>query len=354
MAGLAFVGVQKSFGERKVLTGFDLEVGDGELVTLVGPSGSGKSTSLRIAAGLESAGAGEVRIGGLPVDHLPPSRRGVAMVFQSPALLPHLDVGGNIGVGLSIRRTPRAEIRRRVAEAAALVDCADLLERRAWELSGGEAQRIALARALVREPDVFLLDEPLSSLDAALRTALRSEVRALQRRLGATMLSVTHDQTEALALGDRVAVLLDGAVRQIATADELYRRPRSRAVAEFVGTARINVIAATHGGGGLDADPFRVASERLSAGLGDGRYMVGVRPEDVRLAEPGPSPFTVEGVEVTGAEAMIHLERRDRRLLARVPAAARPGEGDSVGVRAKPAAALVFDAATGETVSWTA
>ena len=268
MTGLAVEGLVKRYGSIEALRGLALEVADGELVVVLGPSGSGKSTLLRVVAGLEEADDGAVRIRGRDVTRLPPGRRNVSMVFQSYALFPHMTVAENIGFGLVVRGASTAEARERVAAAAELAGCAAFLERRPAELSGGERQRVALARALVREPDLFLLDEPLSNLDAELRGRMRTELKALHRRVGATMLYVTHDQVEALMLGDRVAVLADGALQQVGTPDEVWARPANRFVARFVGSPPMNIVAP---GGAVAVD-----------GLPDRPVELGVRPEHVR------------------------------------------------------------------------
>ncbi|MGH2637149.1 MAG: ABC transporter ATP-binding protein, partial [Actinomycetota bacterium] len=245
MAGLRFDGVHKAFGAVLALRGLDLEVAEGELMVLAGPSGCGKTTALRIAAGLERPTAGRITIRDRDVTDLPPVRRNVSMVFQSYALFPHLSVGDNIGFGLVARKTPKGEVAERVRAAAELVGCAELLARRPAELSGGERQRVALARALVRHPDVYLLDEPLSNLDAQLRVNMRAELKLLHQRVGTSMVYVTHDQVEALTLGDRLAVLRDGALQQVGTPDDVYRRPANRFVATFIGSPAMNILPAT-------------------------------------------------------------------------------------------------------------
>ena len=225
MTSVGFTEVTKTFGSTPALRGFDLEVGDGELVVLLGPSGSGKTTALRVAAGLESPDAGAVRLGERDVTEDPPGARNVAMVFQGPSLFPHLDSRANVGFGLAARKVPRQERAAVVDRAAKLAGCEGLLDRKPDELSGGERQRIALARALARSPDAFLLDEPLSSLDAPVRAVLRDEVRRVQRQVEGTMVYVTHDQDEAMLLGDRIAVIVDGGVRQIDQPPRSTRRP---------------------------------------------------------------------------------------------------------------------------------
>ncbi|HXV56257.1 MAG TPA: ABC transporter ATP-binding protein [Gaiellaceae bacterium] len=344
MAALRFEGVRKRYGAVEALRGLELEVRDGELLVLVGPSGCGKTTALRVAAGLEQATQGSVLIGGRDVTRLPPGERDVAMVFQSYALFPHLNVAENVGFGLRARRVPRSDARERVEAAARTVGCDHLLGRRPHELSGGERQRVALARALVREPDVFLLDEPLSNLDAQLRVEMRAELRRLHDRLGATMVYVTHDQVEALTMGDRVAVLSAGELQQVGDPDEVYRRPANRFVATFVGSPAMNVLPAAVEGGRLRAGPFAL---EVPPGV-DGRPLeVGIRPEHVALVAAG-APAVVEVVEVAGNETFVHLDAGGHRLVARAGPEARPPVGSAVAVAvAVPARVHVFDAETG-------
>jgi ABC-type sugar transport system ATPase subunit len=331
MAGLELAGVRKAFGDVEVLRGLDLAVEEGELLVVLGPSGSGKSTTLRIAAGLEEPTAGSVRIDGRDVTRVPASRRNVAMVFQSYALFPHLDAGRNIGFGLSARGVAKDEVATRVEAAAKLAGVANLLHRKPHELSGGERQGVALARALAREPDVFLLDEPLSNLDAQLRTKTRAELKRLHADLGRTMVYVTHDQVEALTLGDRIAVLERGVVAQIGTPDDIYRRPADRFVASFVGSPAMNFL-----------DGEAAASFGLPA---DGA--VGVRPEHVRLGEGG-----VEGevviVEPAGSEGLVHLDAAGARLVVRVRPEELPRVGERVGVAIRAQDVHRFDAETGQ------
>jgi ABC-type sugar transport system ATPase subunit len=326
VAGLELDGVRKAFGAVEVLRGLDLEVREAELVVVLGPSGSGKSTMLRIAAGLEEPGAGTVRIGGRDVTRVPPPKRNVAMVFQGYALFPHLDGARNIGFGLSARGVRRDEVERRVRAAAELTGVAGLLHRRPHELSGGERQGVALARALAADPDVFLLDEPLSNLDAQLRTKTRGELKTLHAELGRTMVYVTHDQFEALTLGDRIAVLERGAVAQVGTPDEIYRRPADRFVASFVGSPQMNFL------------PPETAS-RFGLG-GDGE--VGVRPEHVRVGE-GTVEAEVTLVEPAGNEALVHLDVEGHELVARLRPEELPAVGARVPVGIRPADVHRFD-----------
>jgi multiple sugar transport system ATP-binding protein len=323
---LQLVGVRKSFADVEVLRGIDLQADQGELMVVLGPSGSGKSTMLRIAAGLEEPTAGVVRIGDRDVTLVPPPKRNVAMVFQGYALFPHFDAGRNIGFGLSARGVRRDEVERRVRAAAELTGVSDLLHRRPHELSGGERQGVALARALAGDPEVFLLDEPLSNLDAQLRTKTRAELKTLHGELGRTMVYVTHDQVEALTLGDRIAVLERGVVAQLGTPDEVYRRPVDRFVASFVGSPQMNFLSPT-----------------LAArfGLGGGGE-VGVRPEHVRLGE-GETDAEVAIVEPAGSEAFVHVDVEEERLVARSRPDELPAVGDRVRVAIRPRDVHRFD-----------
>jgi ABC-type sugar transport system ATPase subunit len=325
-------GVQKRFGGTPALDGVDLEAIDGELLVVVGPSGCGKSTLLRCIAGLEAVDEGVIQIGDRDVTRIRPAARNVAMVFQSYALFPHLTVRENIAFGLVVREEPKAEVRARVAEASQLVGVEALLDRRPFELSGGERQRVA--RALVRRPDAYLLDEPLSNLDAGTRVQMRTELRRLHREVGATMLHVTHDQVEALTLGDRIAVMDAGRVRQVGAPDELYSRPRDRFVAAFLGTPAMNFLSPEA------ARPFFPVPQGI---------IVGVRPEHVRVV-PNGVLARVEIVEVAGSDAFVHV---DRGLIAKLPVDGRPAEDDEVGIAIDRAGVHLFDEASGERVERT-
>jgi ABC-type sugar transport system ATPase subunit len=333
MSRISLEGVRKQFGQTQALDGVDLQAADGELLVVVGPSGCGKSTLLRCIAGLEAVDEGVIRIGDRDVTDVRPAARNVSMVFQSYALFPHLTVWENIAFGLVVREEPKKEVRARVAEASELVGVEGLLERRPYELSGGERQRVALARALVRRPDAYLLDEPLSNLDAGTRVQMRTEIRRLHREVGATMVHVTHDQVEALTLGDRIAVLDAGRVHQVGTPDEVYTQPRDRFVAGFLGTPAMNFLTPEA------ARTFHPIPEGT---------VLGVRPEHVHLGKDEVRA-RVEVVEVAGSDAFVHL---DRGLVSKVAAEQRPREGGEVGVGFDRAAAFLFDEATGERVEW--
>ncbi|MGN9810110.1 ABC transporter ATP-binding protein [Micromonospora sp. BQ11] len=341
-AGLILDGVSAAYRGTTVLHEVDLTVGRGELLVVLGPSGAGKSTVLRVVAGLEPVTAGRVHIAGRDVTDRRPGLRNVSMVFQSYALFPHLTVAENIAFGLEVRDVRRAVARERARTAAESVGCAALLDRRPGQLSGGERQRVALARALVREPDVFLLDEPLSNLDLALRVEMRAELRALHDRLDATMVHVTHDQTEALVLADRIAVLRDGRVEQVGTPDEIWRTPATRFVARFVGSPAMNLLPAD--------GPVRPTGDGPPGALAtdSGRWEIGFRPEAVTLDAAEGAAATVDRVEVVGEDAYAYLTLAGGHpVVARVPAARRPDRATAVRVTVRWADTHVFHADSG-------
>ncbi|HTR20307.1 MAG TPA: ABC transporter ATP-binding protein [Gemmatimonadales bacterium] len=331
-----------------VLHDLSLEVRDGEFLVLLGPSGCGKTTVLRCVAGLEEPSTGEILIGTRDVTHLSPADRDVAMVFQNYALYPHLSVRANLAFPLEMRRLATPEIARRVADTAARLGLSELLERRPGQLSGGQRQRVALGRAIVREPQAFLFDEPLSNLDAQLRAEMRAEVLKLHRSLGATMLYVTHDQVEAMTMGERVAVLHEGRLRQIGTPAEVYERPANTFVARFIGSPGMNVIAGKgemgDGVGVISSGSLRVTVDALHY---SGELQIGVRPEHVGIGARGRAAgnAVVRLVEPLGSETLVHLEAGDRSLVARVPGIAAFEVGAEVGVKLDPQRLHFFDAA---------
>jgi multiple sugar transport system ATP-binding protein len=330
MAGIVLSGVTKAFpGGAVAVSSLDLEVADGEFLVLVGPSGSGKTTVLRMVGGLEEATSGEIRIGGRDVTGLAPRERDIAMVFQTYALYPHMTVAQNMAFGLKLRKTPAAEIRRRVEETAALLGLSDLLDRKPRALSGGQRQRVAMGRAIVREPAAFLMDEPLSNLDAKLRVQMRAEISRLHQRLGTTTLYVTHDQTEAITMADRVAVMHDGRLQQLDAPAALYDDPVNLFVAGFIGSPAMNMVTArlstadgrvcaSLGGGHRLVVPEAVLVRRPGARslvAAGGEVVLGIRPEDIEDAEfvPGAGPdelleVTVDLAEPLGAETIVHFE----------------------------------------------
>ncbi|MEI6361107.1 MAG: sn-glycerol-3-phosphate ABC transporter ATP-binding protein UgpC [Actinomycetes bacterium] len=293
-------------GTKPAVSHLNLEIAEGEFLVLVGPSGCGKSTSLRMLAGLEPISAGTIYIGDRDVTHVPAKDRDIAMVFQNYALYPHMSVAENMAFALKIQKVPKDEITRRVTDAAALLDLTEYLERKPKALSGGQRQRVAMGRAIVREPEVFLMDEPLSNLDAKLRVQTRTQIAALQRRLGTTTLYVTHDQVEAMTMGDRVAVLKDGLLQQCASPRELYDDPANAFVGTFIGSPSMNVIPSLIKEGGIDMNGYLVPVERdVMAKATSGKVIVGVRPEDLALATDG-ADMTVTLVEELGADTYVY------------------------------------------------
>ncbi len=366
MAQVALENLHKTYPNGfHAVRGADFEVADREFVVLVGPSGCGKTTLLRMIAGLETISEGTLRIDGQCVNDAAPRDRDIAMVFQNYALYPHMNVFENMAMGLRIRKMPSAEVRRRVGEAAELLGVGDLLNRRPAQLSGGQRQRVALGRAIVRRPKVFLFDEPLSNLDAKMRVEMRTEISRLHRRLDATMIYVTHDQTEAMTMGDRIVVMHEGQIQQVASPLELYNRPRNRFVAGFVGSPAMNFW------------PVRwTADEEISLGPITARVegglpeslraedrpdlVLGIRPEDLHLercSEPGArcATFSVEVdvVEPLGSETLLYWHSGDCESVARVDPSARVEAGAQAELFANLSHCHLFDGRSGETlVSW--
>ncbi|MFK7990681.1 MAG: ABC transporter ATP-binding protein [Sandaracinaceae bacterium] len=314
MASLTLRDVQKSLGGNDILRGIDLDAADGELVVLVGPSGCGKSTLLRTIAGLEIPDGGQVHIGDDDVTRHAPRERDVAMVFQSYALYPHLTVRENLAFGLKLRKQPAAVIDERVREVAGMLGLEMLLDRYPKEMSGGQRQRVAMGRAIARRPRLFLFDEPLSNLDAALRAEVRVEIKQLHHTLGATMVYVTHDQVEAMTLADQLVVLKEGQVEQAGPPLEVYERPASMFVAAFMGSPAMNFLPAEVRDGAVRADGVEMPVE----GVPVGEVMLGLRPHDVAVADEGPITFTVDVVEAMGFEAFAHGDVGGVRFVARL------------------------------------
>jgi ABC-type sugar transport system ATPase subunit len=352
MADVRLSGVTKRFGATEVLKGIDLEIADGEFVVFVGPSGCGKSTLLRTIAGLEEADGGQIAIGGRAVNDLSPSDRGIAMVFQSYALYPHMNVYENMAFGLKLAKLDKAEIDRRVRGAAETLNITDYLDRKPKALSGGQRQRVAIGRAIVREPQVFLFDEPLSNLDAALRVRMRYEFASLHERLKTTMVYVTHDQVEAMTLADRIVVLNAGAIEQVGRPMELYERPRNLFVAEFIGSPKMNLLPAE-----IVAASARGATVRTAAGesvkvdVDASRAAVGapvtlgVRPEHLGLTGRGDSvTATVTFVETLGHATYAYLTAGETPLTVLLPGDLRPAVGEALKLRAPSRQAHLFDA----------
>ncbi len=364
MAGISIERVTKSYGPLQVLKDFSLEITDGEFVVFVGPSGCGKSTMLKILAGLEEATSGTVRIGGRDVTDLAPGDRDIAMVFQNYALYPHLTVARNMGFGLKMRGMPAAEIERRVNEAAQILGVAHLLDRKPKALSGGQRQRVALGRAIVREPQAFLMDEPLSNLDAKLRVHTRAEISALHQRLKTTTIYVTHDQTEAMTMADRIVIMRDGEIQQIADPDTMFRKPANLFVAGFIGSPGMNFFRAELTGARTARLLGREIELPLAKAPGTRELLVGLRPEYLSAGATGPVTFeaTPRLVESLGSEKYLYLDlaeenrtslkdagsddRRADQFIARVMDADHVTQGQPVPLSFDPARLHLFDPQT--------
>jgi multiple sugar transport system ATP-binding protein len=347
MAAVRLEAVRKVYPNGHVaVAGATFEAADGELLVLVGPSGCGKSTLLRMIAGLESVTSGTLSIGDRVVNDVPPRDRDIAMVFQNYALYPHMSVAGNLAFGLTLRNMGRDEIEARVRETAEMLDLSRVLDRKPAQLSGGQRQRVALGRALVRKPAVFLLDEPLSNLDAKLRLGMRVEIAKLHERAGATMIYVTHDQIEAMTLGDRIVVMKGGEVQQIDAPMRLYEKPANVFVAGFLGSPAMNFFP-----GRVDGSRIAVGSSLLPAPHGaalPSELVVGVRPEDLVLAPHDTSALEakLEVVEPVGNEIFLNLRHADRAIVMRVPPQALPETGSTLRIAIRAERVHLFDAKT--------
>jgi multiple sugar transport system ATP-binding protein len=358
MAEVKLKGVKKVYGPVMVIPHLDLDIRDHEFMVLVGPSGSGKSTALRMIAGLEEISGGVIEIDGRAVNDVPPKDRDIAMVFQSYALYPHMTVRENLEFGLKIRKMPRPEMDRRVGEAARKLGILEFLDRKPRQLSGGQRQRVAVGRAIVREPKVFLFDEPLSNLDAKLRVQMRAEISRLQKDLQTTTVYVTHDQIEAMTMGDRIAVMNTGELQQVGTPREVYEQPANLFVASFIGTPPMNLVPATltDGGTAIAASGFKMPvpdAFRAAAAGQDGRKVVlGIRPENIReAARDGgnttvPVQAKVEFVEPLGHEVIVHGRVGDDLLVAKVDPHRSPQLDSRISLVIEVPACHLFDAAT--------
>ncbi|MBB4000603.1 ABC transporter ATP-binding protein [Aureimonas pseudogalii] len=349
MASVSLEKLDKSYGAVQIVKGIDLEIADGELVVLVGPSGCGKSTTLRMVAGLESVTDGRIRIGERVVNALPPRERDIAMVFQDYALYPHKTVRENMGFSLKVRGIRPEEAQTRIADAAKILGIAHLLDRRPGQLSGGQRQRVAMGRAIVRRPQVFLFDEPLSNLDAKLRGEVRTEIKRLHQTIGTTIIYVTHDQVEAMTLADRIVILRGGDIEQVGTPDEVYNRPSSVFVGGFIGSPAMNFARARVEAGRLvfrDGNALPLVSGHLA---GEGReVIVGIRPEHFQPAADTAATLSVAAqvIEPLGSDTLVHFGLGEVMLTARMPPTVRlePGQAFQIGV--DPAKIHLFDAAS--------
>jgi multiple sugar transport system ATP-binding protein len=363
MATVTLKNLTKNYGNVGVVHGIDLDVADREFISLVGPSGCGKSTTLRMIAGLEEISAGEIRIGDRVVNDLPPRSRNIAMVFQSYALYPHMTVRENMGFSLKIAGRPADDIDRRVKEAAAILDLNHLLERRPSQLSGGQRQRVAMGRAIVRSPDVFLFDEPLSNLDAKLRTQMRTEIKRLHAKVNATVIYVTHDQVEAMTLSDRIVIMRDGHIEQVGTPEDVFRRPATRFVAGFIGSPPMNLREATVADGALAFDgggklPLpRQFRDKVAAG---DKVVFGLRPDDLyprghgihsgEASDVHDLDLTVTITEPLGNETLVFADFAGQDLVARMLNPKPLKAGERVPMSFDLSQAHLFSAATGQSL----
>lgn len=344
MANVTLQNVKKSFGKVAVIHGISMDISNGELIVIVGPSGCGKSTLLRMIAGLERITEGTVTIGDRVVNDLEPRERDIAMVFQNYALYPHMSVFNNMAYGLKIAGMPKLEIKKRVEEAASLLEIEPFLKRKPRQLSGGQRQRVAMGRAIVRDPAVFLFDEPLSNLDAKLRVQMRMEIKTLQRKLAATSLYVTHDQVEAMTLADRMIVMHNGIAEQIGTPLEVYRNPATTFVAGFIGSPPMNFLVAEISEGKVH---LQKSGSIAKFDMPDQSVLVGIRPEHLRLGQAGSGMFdaSIRFTEALGAETLVHLRNKsDEDIVVRLISTEQPPEpGATVGVESETGHLFLFD-----------
>lgn len=351
MAGVELKQVRKTYPNgAEAIFGVDMNIDDGEMIVFVGPSGCGKSTLLRMVAGLESITSGEITIGDRVINDVSPSERDVAMVFQNYALYPHMSVRGNMSYGLKNRKMPKDEIERRITDAAKMLKIDQFLDRQPNQLSGGQRQRVAMGRAIVRNPQVFLFDEPLSNLDAKLRVQMRIEIKKLQRRMNVTSIYVTHDQTEAMTLADRLAVINEGRVEQMGKPMELYSNPSTLFVASFIGSPAINLMPVRFEGSSLVHGTLRMEGFN---DLPEGRDLVlGVRPDVLSVSESGQLPIVVDLVEQHGGENLIYGSSQeadfDQEICLKAAQSLLPEAGASMRWAFDPADAFVFDKNSGE------
>ena len=349
MAKIELQGLVKEYGKTRAVHGIDLTIEDGEFVVFVGPSGCGKSTTLRMIAGLEDISGGKLLIGDEVVNQRAPKQRNIAMVFQNYAIYPHMTVGQNIGFGLYTSKLSKAEKQQRIAETGKILGLEKLLDRRPAALSGGQRQRVAIGRAMVRDPVAFLFDEPLSNLDAQLRSQMRMEIKSLHRRLGTTIVYVTHDQVEAMTMADKIVVMRDGDILQVGTPTDLYENPVDVFTARFIGSPSMNMVEGQVAGGVLTVEGVQIGG--LSLPPYQGKVLIGLRPHDLIVAEgTGSAGLSgsgmVEAVEPLGSETLVHLRLGDNLVIATAPGRVVPAIGSTVSVQAEPGSLYLFDAAS--------
>jgi multiple sugar transport system ATP-binding protein len=359
MATVTFEKAQRWYpgADKPAVPGIDLEIGDGEFMVLVGPSGCGKSTTLRMLAGLEEVNEGKIFIGDRDITHIPPKDRDIAMVFQNYALYPHMTVADNMAFALKMAKVPESERKKRVADAAKILGLEEYLERKPKALSGGQRQRVAMGRAIVRQPQVFCMDEPLSNLDAKMRVQTRTDIAKLQADLGVTTVYVTHDQVEAMTMGDRVAVMKDGYLQQVDTPLKLYDKPINLFVAGFIGSPQMNLLEATAKEGKAQIGEYLVPVDPTAEKKMQGNITVGVRPEAWRVVSEseGGLPVRVTVVEELGADAFVYgtsgVEGTPNNIIVRVSHRDTVRKGDTIHVTTDPQHVHVFDTDTGERLS---
>jgi len=348
LATVSIKNLVKSYGKTEVLHGINLDVADGEFVVLVGPSGCGKSTTLRMIAGLEDITSGEIYIGGELVNHREPKERNIAMVFQNYAIYPHMSVRKNIGFGLRTSKASKADKAARIDEVAELLGMTDLLDRRPNQLSGGQRQRVAIGRAMVRDPSAFLFDEPLSNLDAQLRTQMRLEIKKLHQRVGNTIIFVTHDQVEAMTMADRIVIMKDGHIQQVGTPFDVFHKPANKFVAQFIGAPSMNMIEGSLADGivTLDGDlqiPINTSSTHR------GPVTLGLRPDDLLVSnQDGQFEGQVNVLEPLGSETLVYVSVGGKELIAKASGRTPPELGSTIKLNAAPENMHLFDNATGE------
>lgn len=346
MAKIELQKLVKEYGKTRAVHGIDLTIEDGEFVVFVGPSGCGKSTTLRMIAGLEDISGGNLLIGGEVVNQREPKQRNIAMVFQNYAIYPHMTVGQNIGFGLYTSKLSKAEKQKRIEETGKILGLEKLLDRRPAALSGGQRQRVAIGRAMVRDPAAFLFDEPLSNLDAQLRSQMRMEIKSLHRRLGTTIVYVTHDQVEAMTMADKIVVMRDGHILQVGTPTDLYENPVDIFTARFIGSPSMNMVEGAIAAGALSIEGAGVSGLTLPAH--DGKVLVGVRPHDLVVGEADGAGLsasgTVEAVEPLGSETLVHLNVGKAQVIATAPGRVVPAIGSTVSVHASAGSLYLFDA----------